>query len=128
MKNAAAIIGASLFVAGCAQQAAQPAPVRALAEGTRRCIPLNQIAGQHVERGAVIYELAGGMTYRNDLQGSCPSLDRANGSEIAQTEPHGADLCRDDPVRIYDPVEARATSPASFGRCRMGDFVPDARR
>jgi hypothetical protein len=128
MRKASAIVASSLLVAACAQQAGAPAPVQALAAGTLRCIPLNQIAGQRVERGGLIYELSGRGTYRNDLQGSCPSLDRANGSEIAQTEPHGADLCRNDTVRVYDPVEARATSPASFPRCRMGDFVPVTRR
>jgi hypothetical protein len=75
----------------------------------------------------VVFEMAGGVTYRNEVQGSCPSLARAMGTETLQLETFSGRLCRDDSVRVYDPVEARAGGPQSFPRCRLGAFVPQAK-
>ena len=52
-----------------------------------------------------------------------PGAERANGSEIIQTETQSTRLCRNDHIRIYDPVEARATGPGSFAMCRVGSFT-----
>jgi hypothetical protein len=68
--------------------------------------------------------MVGGISYRNDLQGHCPSAERGDPSAIIQTESQSSRLCRDDRVRIYDPVEAQATGARSFPECRLGSFTP----
>src|SRR5205085_12087072 len=72
---------------------------------------------------AVLFEMAGGISYRAELLGGCPGAERANGSEILQTETQSTRLCRDDHIRIYDPVEAKATGAGSFATCRVGSFT-----
>jgi hypothetical protein len=117
--------------AGCTRQpprgdAATAAPAGAAVS----CIDLNQVVGRRPEPPRfLVFEMIGGKTYRNEVQGSCPSLQRAMGTETLQFEPFaGGRLCRDDGVRVYDPVEARAGGPQSFPRCRLGSFTPVAGR
>lgn len=123
----AALLPFLLALTGCmAQGSAQQA--QALPEGALRCIDLGRVTARRVERGALVYELVGGVTYRNDLQGTCPSLQRATGNEVIQTENQGPQLCRDDRVRLYDAVEAQAVGATAFPQCRVGNFVPVAAR
>lgn len=123
----AALLPLIVALTGCMAQApVQQAQM--LPEGALRCIDLGRVTARRVERGALVYELVGGATYRNDLQGTCPSLQRATGNEVIQTENHGPQLCRDDRVRLYDAVEARAVGATAFPQCRVGTFVPVAAR
>jgi len=109
---------------GCGTQTAQP-PAGPQAVGSQvRCIDLQHVIGRRVLAPAsVLFDMSGGMTYRNDLVGGCPGAARATGSEIIQTESQSPQLCADDNVRIYDPVEAQATGPGSFAKCRLGVFT-----
>ena len=95
---------------------------RSVAPGAVRCVDPHQIVARHAERpGAILFEMTGGITYRNDLIGACPGVKRATSASIVQIEPDGTDLCTNDSVRVYDPVEARGTGAA---RCRLGTFTP----
>jgi len=123
----AALLSPILAVTACTAQAPlQQAQV--LPEGALRCIDLGRVTARRIERGALVYELVGGITYRNDLGGTCPSLQRGTGSEVVQTESQGPQLCRDDRVRIYDAAEARGVGATAFPQCRVGNFVPLATR
>jgi hypothetical protein len=116
-------------LAGCAQTPPRDAAATPAAAGAAvSCIDLSHVVGRRAEAPRfVVFEMAGGPTYRNEVQGSCPSLEHAMGSETLQFESFAGRLCRDDSVRIYDPIEAKATGPASFPRCRLGSFTPVAR-
>lgn len=93
------------------------------------CIDPQQISGRRVASSrALIFEMGGGVTYRNDLLEECPGLGRAPNFKVIQLDVHGAQLCRGDLFRAYDPVEAKAVGPQAFPRCRLGAFTPIARR
>jgi hypothetical protein len=116
---------ALLMFAGVCACNAQPNPAAPLAAAGAQvnCIDLKQVSGRRVlPPSAVLFEMTG-VAYRNDLQGSCPSAARADPSAIIQTESQSTQLCRDDRVRIYDPVEAQATGARSFPECRLGAFT-----
>ena len=115
-----------LLLAGLGACNAQPAPTPPLAAAGAQvnCIDLRQVASRRVlPPTSVLFEMVGGVTYRNDLSGNCPSAARAGPSEIIETVSQSTQLCRDDRIRIYDPVEARATGPRSFPTCRVGVFT-----
>lgn len=110
-------------LAACDAQTAPPPPLGARGAQVN-CIDLRQVASRHVlSPTSVLFEMVGGVTYRNDLNGNCPSAARAGPSEIIETIGQSTQLCRDDRIRIYDPVEARATGPRSFPTCRVGVFT-----
>ena len=116
----------ALLYAGVGACNTQPvAAPPALAQGAQAsCIDLTQVTARRVlPPNAVLFEMAGGISYRAELLGGCPGAERANGSEILQTETQSTRLCRDDHVRIYDPVEAKATGAGSFATCRVGSFT-----
>jgi hypothetical protein len=123
MKNAMLLL--SLGIAGCSvQPSAPPPPATAAAGGRTSCIDLKQVIAKHaLAPNSVLFEMNGGISYRNDLQGTCPGIARANGSEIIQTESQSAQLCVNDSIRVYDPIEARATGARSFAKCRLGLFT-----
>ena len=75
----------------------------------------------HAKRCAFQYNLERGT--KKEPGCGCPGAARATGSEIIQTESQSTQLCADDNVRIYDPVEAQAAGPGSFARCRLGVFT-----
>jgi hypothetical protein len=116
----------------CAQEtedaetaAATAAPVGAPVS----CITLDQVISRRPAGAqAVEFELTGGRRYRNEIVGACPGLERAGSADIVHVEATGSQLCRDDRVRIYDPVEARNTGAQSFPHCRLGMFTPIAAR
>lgn len=115
-----------LLFAGLGACNAQPAPAPPLAAAGAQvnCIDLKMVTARRVlPPSAVLFEMAGGVAYRNDLQGSCPGAARADPSAIIQTESQSTQLCRDEHVRIYDPVEAQATGARSFPICRLGAFT-----
>jgi hypothetical protein len=117
------IVLLSLATAACRTQSAPPAA--AVAAGTQtRCIDLHQVIARHAQPpSSVVFEMSGGVTYRTDLVGGCPGVARANGSEIVQTESQSTTLCANDTIRVYDPVEAKATGAQSFAKCRVGMFT-----
>jgi hypothetical protein len=93
------------------------------------CINLDQVAGRRpAAPRSIVFEMAGGVTYRNDVKDSCPSLARADSGYTLAFELHGSRLCEDDSVRVFDPVQARAMAIDTFPRCRLGVFTPIARR
>jgi hypothetical protein len=110
-------------ITGCnAQPTAAPAILPQQAQVN--CIDLAQVAARRVlPPNAVLFEMVGGINYRGELVGGCPGAERADGSAIIQTETQSTRLCRDDHIRIYDPVEAKATGARSFAVCRVGGFT-----
>jgi hypothetical protein len=119
-----------LALGACTAQPPRDAASAARTGVSVACIDMNQIVGRRPEApNALVFEMSGGRTYRNEVQDGCPSLQHAMGTETLQFESFsGSRLCRDDGVRIYDPVEARATGPQSFPRCRLGAFTQVAGR
>ena len=98
---------------------------RALAPGAVRCIDPHRVIARRPERpGSVIFEMAGGTTYRNDLIGACPGVARATKASIVQIVSDGGNLCMNDSIRVFDPVEARGVGARAFPRCRLGIFTP----
>jgi hypothetical protein len=112
-----------LAISACSAQ--PPAtPVARSAGSQIECIDLSQVAARRpLPPSSILFEMVGGRSYRNDVQGSCPGIARATGNELVQTESQNTRLCRDDSVRVYDPVEAQATGARSFARCRLGGFT-----
>lgn len=122
MKRMSALIFAGL--GACSAQPTSAPPPLAAAGAQVSCIDLKLVTSRRVlPPSAVLFETTGGITYRNDLQGDCPSAARADPSAIIQSESQSTQLCRDDRIRIYDPVEARATGAGSFPICRLGVFT-----
>ena len=121
MKPMVAMLG--LGLAACTAQAPPLPPV--VAQGAQvSCIDLKQVSARHVlPPASVLFEMVGGLTYRTDLVGGCPGAARADASSIVETESQGTQLCRDDHIRIYDPVEAKATGSGAFAQCRVGIFT-----
>jgi hypothetical protein len=116
----------AVFGLGLTACTAQPPPgPPAVAQGAQvSCIDLKQVSARHVlPPSSVLFEMVGGITYRTDLVGGCPGAARADTSSIVQTESQGTQLCRDDHIRIYDPVEAKATGSGAFAQCRVGAFT-----
>ena len=121
MKRMLVVLFAGL--GACSVQPTAAPPLEA-SGAQANCIDLTRVSGRHVlPPSAVVFDLVGGVSYRNDLQGSCPSAARADASAIIQTESQSPRLCRDDRIRIYDPVEARATGASAFPVCRLGSFT-----
>jgi hypothetical protein len=113
----------ALGLAACTAQPPPPPP--AVAQGGQvSCIDLKQVVARHVVPPAsVLFEMSGGISYRTDLVGGCPSAARADPSVIVQTESQGTQLCENDHIRIYDPAEAKATGAGAFPQCRVGRFT-----
>jgi hypothetical protein len=121
MKPIIALLG--LGLAACTAQ--PPAPPPLVAHGSQlSCIDLKQVVARHVvPPSSIVFEMSGGVSYRTDLVGGCPSAARADANSIVQTESQGTQLCENDHIRIYDPVEARATGSGAFPQCRVGRFT-----
>ncbi|HEX6785297.1 MAG TPA: hypothetical protein VF098_11690 [Sphingomicrobium sp.] len=85
------------------------------------CIELSQVTARHVAPpSSVIFETTHG-TYRAELLGNCAA--RATANDIVETVSQSTELCRDDRVRVFDPVEAKATGSRSFPQCRIGSIT-----
>jgi hypothetical protein len=112
------LLTGSVALSGAPRGDDRPAP-----PGAVRCIDPHQIVARHPERpNAIVFEMTGGTTYRNELIGACPGVARATPASIVRIEPDGGNLCRNDRVSVYDPVETRGTGATA--RCRLGTFVP----
>lgn len=119
------IVAVGLVAAMLGGCAAEPPP-RQLAAAAPECIALDQvIARRAVAPAAVEFEMIGGRIYRNQLASACPGLERLGDLAVVAitSGAEGSSLCRGDRVRIFDPVEARATGLQSYPECLLGDFV-----
>jgi hypothetical protein len=121
---------APLLLLGCTNERDAPDEATAAPIGPAvSCINLDQVAGRRpVAPRSIVFEVAGGVTYRNDMKDSCPSLERADTGYTLAFDVTGSRLCEDDNVRVFDAVQARAIPINSFPRCRLGKFTPIARR
>ena len=114
-----------LALAATTQSTARERPVPPPAGPAVRCIDPHQIVARRPEPPhSLVFEMSGGITYRNEVVGACPSLARADGNSIIQIEPDGGNLCTNDHVRVYDPVEMRGVGAGATARCRLGAFTP----
>ena len=122
---------APMALAACAPRQEEPeSPATAAATGEPvRCIALDQVISRR-PAGAqtLVFELAGGRRYRNELPDHCPGLAHAGDAEIVHVEATGSQLCSGDRVRIYDPIEAKTVGAQAFPHCRLGEFTPIAGR
>lgn len=125
-------LGALLLMAGCATATPEQKQARTekfeadLAKALkgrvpsgepRSCINMTDIRSSKIVRpSTVIYEMGGGLAYRNDFGGSCVGL-REQDAMITRTSM--TQLCRGDIVRLADLVAGFQT-----GSCAFGDFVP----
>jgi hypothetical protein len=130
MRSTRLLLLAPLLSLGCTAPSAGPDQAAAVpAGGAVSCIDPHQIVARYPQPpSAVVFEMAGGITYRNDLIGACPGVERANSGSIVQLETDGARLCTNDSIRVYDPVEAKAVGARAFAKCRLGAFTPMASR
>jgi hypothetical protein len=125
MRTTIVFLLAPLLLTGSVALSGAPRNEAPAAPGAVRCIDPHQIVARYPERpNALVFEMTGGITYRNDLIGACPGVARADGNSIIQIEPAGTLLCANDSARVYDPVEARGVGPGAFARCRLGAFTP----
>lgn len=89
---------AALALAGCVNQADE-APERAAgATGAPvDCISTSQIVARRpAGTDAIVFEMANGRVYRNELPGACPRLARANAIDQISFDVQGAQLCSSD--------------------------------
>lgn len=125
---ASAVLIATL--AGCAiAPPATQAP--AVAGAGPNCIPLDQVVTRRVGGPAALdFEMIGGTIYRNQLATACPGMERLGDLAVVAVTSggEGSRLCTGDRVRVFDPVEARATGLQSYPECVLGDFVEVARQ
>ena len=99
-----------------------PAP----ASQAKRCIFLDQVVARRtVVPNAVEFDVVGGITYRNDLATACKSIERLGPSAVIGVTSDGDTgmLCAGDRVKIFDPVEVKATGLRSYPYCRLGNFT-----
>ena len=121
---------APLLALGCTNERDAPDEASAAPIGPAvSCINLDQVSGRRpVPPRSIVFEVAGGVTYRNDVKDNCPSLERADSASILAFEVDGSRLCENDAVRVFDPLQARTMPVNSFPKCRLGTFTPIARR
>jgi hypothetical protein len=130
MQMKAAFLISTLGVGACTAAPPSPPPAAQFAAAATNCINSNQIVGRRtVPGGAVEFEMVGGITYRNQLAQVCPGMDRLGSSAVIETisRGQGAQICRGDQIRVYDPVEVKATGAANSPVCVLGEFVAVAR-
>ena len=109
-------------VAAANPQSNAPAPV----SQAKRCIFLDQVVARRtVVPNAVEFDVVGGITYRNDLATACKSIERLGPSAVIGVTSDGDTgmLCAGDRVKIFDPIEVKATGLRSYPYCRLGNFT-----
>lgn len=113
------------LLAGCAV-APPAAQISEVAGSGQNCIALDQVVTRRVAAPAAIdFEMIGGTIYRNRLATACPGMERLGELAVVAVTSggEGSRLCRGDRVRVFDPVEARATGIRSYPECVLGDFA-----
>jgi hypothetical protein len=128
MRRTKLLLFTPLFaLAATAQSTARERPAPTPSGAAVGCIDPHRIVARHPEPPrTLVFEMAGGITYRNEVIGACPGIARANSGSIIQFETGGTRLCVNDSVRVYDPVEAKGVGARAFARCRLGTFTPVA--
>jgi hypothetical protein len=126
MRSIAAAILAPILLLGCQNKPLPPGSAgtwKAVGQQVQ-CINLDEVVSrQAAGPQAILFRMTGGRSYRNDLAGSCPGLARSSALDVIQVETAGPQLCRDDSVRVYDPVQAKAVGAQAFAKCRLGAFT-----
>ncbi len=119
-----ALTGAAAVAAAVAASS-HPTTESGQATKLRTCIPLDQVVARRtVSATAVEFDMAGGTTYRNELPAPCNGIERiGSGAAIAVTNAESGTLCAGDRVKIFDPVEVRATGLRNHPYCRLGKFA-----
>jgi hypothetical protein len=120
-----------LCSAAAACTAAPPPGQQLAAAGAERCIQLDQVIARRASGPAAVdFEMLGGITYRNQLASACPGLERLGESAVVAVTA-GAEtgrLCAGDRVKIFDPVEVKATGLQTYPYCKLGEFTPTSTR
>lgn len=101
-------------------------PAQQLSGAAPNCIALDQVITRKVAGPAAIdFEMIGGNVYRNHLATVCPGIERLGDLAVVAITSggEGSRLCRGDRVRVFDPVEARATGLQSYPECVLGEFT-----
>lgn len=125
MRNADLFLSVALLATGCAPEPREPESLTGAAAAPVECVNLDQIVSRRpAANGSILFEVAGGRIYRNELPGRCVGVERAGPSHIVEVEATGGQLCRGDRIRVYDPIEARNIGPGAFPQCRLGSFLP----
>jgi hypothetical protein len=127
MKVAIPLALASMTAAAAALASSSPrSDEPAQAQAPRTCIPLDQVVARRTAgASAVEFDVVGGITYRNELASPCAGIERL-GSSAAIAVTTGAEtgmLCAGDRVKIFDPVEAKATGLQAAPYCQLGKFT-----
>lgn len=122
------VLASSLLLSSLVGCAVVPpaAQVSEVAGSGPNCIALDQVMTRRVEGAAEIdFEMIGGTIYRNRLATACPGMERLGELAVVAVTSggEGSRLCRGDRVRVFDPVEARATGLRSYPECVLGDFA-----
>ena len=116
-----------LCAAAAACTAAPPRGQQLATAGAERCIQLDQVIARRASGPAAVdFEMLGGITYRNRLASACPGLGRLGESAVVAVTA-GAEtgrLCAGDRVKIFDPVEVKATGLETYPHCTLGEFTP----
>jgi hypothetical protein len=130
MTMRATLLLAPLLLLGCTNERDAPDEASAAPIGPAvSCVNVDQIAGRRpVAPRSIVFEMSGGVTYRNDIKDSCPSLEHADTGYTIAFDVYGSRICENDTVRVFNPVEAGAIPLNSFPKCRLGSFTPIARR
>ena len=71
----------------------------------------------------LLFEMTDGTRWRNEVQGTCHSLQRANDFDILAFDRTGSQYCRGDRFSVVDPAEIGAGGLRATQRCRLGSFV-----
>ncbi len=108
---------------GCMAEA-PPSTQMAAASGQVRCVPVRQITARRATGPRSLeFEMAGGITYRNDLPAVCPGLENRTGLDAIALEVDGSQICAGDSFRAFEPGEAKVVGIRAFPRCRLGAFT-----
>lgn len=123
MRQPAILTLAALALAGCAPQPEPEAAAVAMGRSVD-CINPDFIVSRYPAGDtAIVFEMTGGVTYRNDLLSTCPNLSRRTASDTWLYEIEAARLCVNDEVRVFDPIEAQAAGAKAYPACRLGRFT-----
>ena len=119
-------LASAALISSCTQQ--PPAPASAATDAaigsTTDCIDQQFVVSRRPQGpNALIFEMTGGVAWRNDLASTCPGLENRTASDAYRFEVNSGRLCRNDRFQVFDPVEAQATGPKSFPSCRLGTFT-----
>ena len=123
MKASAPLLLVGLAAASCTPS---PPPSQQSAASVRSCIPLDQVVARRAAAPAAVdFDMLGGVTYRNRLETACGNFERLGPLAVVAVTA-GAEtghLCAGDRVKIFDPVEAKATGLGAHPYCRLGEFT-----